>query len=154
MESVKISPKIRNYGYRLLALLASFIAGWITYTVGVMVFPYDGIIAIAFQAVIGAVLTGIVVALSCLIGFVLRKYVPIKYLPGYRVYLIAIILCLFFLIFGYSLGLRGNYVDSETGTTFQSGNAIVGVGGYLLIIFFIANWPIKKKLAGDPHTSA
>ncbi len=153
MESFRISPKIINYGYRLLALLVSFIAGWIIYIVGVMAFPYDGITAIAFQVVIGAALTGIVVILSCLIGSVLRKYVTIKYLPGYRLHLISISLCIFFIIYGYSFGFRSNYIDSEMGTAFQSINAIVGVGGYLLIIFFIANWPTRKKLASVPQDS-
>lgn len=153
MDSSPTIAKIKKYRYRLVSLVVSFIAGWIIYTIGVTVFPYDGIIAIIFQAVIGAIITGIVVLLSWLIGFVARKYLPARCLRGYLFHLVAIGLCLFLLIFGCSLGLRGNYIDSEIGTTFQSINPIVGIGGYLLIIFFIANWPIKQKRTSDPYTS-
>jgi hypothetical protein len=129
------------------------VIGWIIYIIGVVVFPYNGIFTILFQFILGALITGIIVLVSWLMGLIIRKYIPKKYLPTYRTHLVIIVICIFFLVFGYSLGLTSIYINSELGTTFQSGNMIVDIGAYLLIIFFIANWPIKQKRVSEPHIS-
>lgn len=148
---MQTSLKIKRHGYRFLALSVSFVIGCIIYTIGVAIFPYDGVIAILFQTILGFIITGITVLMSWLIGSIFRKHVLKKYLPGHYAHLIGVTVCAFFLIFGYSLGLRGVYLNPETGTNFKSINPVIGIGGYILIIFLIANWPIKSKVISDPR---
>lgn len=135
----------KEYGYRLITLAASYVVGWILYMFGVLVFPYDGVISLVFQTLIGAVVSCVVVGVSWLIGTLVRTYIPKKYIPGYRIHvgIMVIVVALLFVI--NLLGVRGTYIDSEVGTTFSSINVYIGVIGYIFILFFITNWPIERK---------
>ncbi len=144
MEISLKTQKITQYFYRLLALSISFIAGWMLYIIGIVFFPYEGFVAILLQVVLGAFITGTVVLFSWLAGLIIRKYVSKTYLPRYHIHLCIVVTSLLIIIFGYSFGLRSSYINPEIGTAFQSGNMTSIIVSYLLIIFFIANWPTKQ----------
>lgn len=132
--------------HRLLSLSVSFVFGWIIYMIGVVVFPFDGMLSIVFQVFFGLIVSLVITSLSWLFGCIIKKNIAEKYMPSYRLHLISILFFLVLLFFGYSLGLRDTYVDLETGVVFESVNMIVGITSYILIVFLIANWPLKEKI--------
>lgn len=132
---------------RLLAVLAAFVAGWVAYMVAMVATVYDGLISLVFQPFMAAIVSGLFVTGSLGLGFLLRM------IPGVGrgwdsnrwIAALMVLGSLFALCFGYSLGFRETQLNSETGRSFVTLDGRVAISGYFLLIFAIANWPIRAR---------
>lgn len=142
----KIINEIKKSLFRLIALFLSFIVGWVIYVVGVFSMPYAGFLGVLLQIVFGAVISGFIVLVSYLVGYIIKKYFSkiIQIDNGIRIFIL--LLSLLLLIFGNRIGLTQQYFNPETGEVFQSLNANIAIICYISIIFLIANWPTQKRV--------
>jgi len=131
---------------RLFAVLIAFIAGWVAYMVAMVATVYDGLLSLLFQPVMAAVASGLFVGLSLVAGLLLmipslgKAWNSNRGIAG-----LMVLGSLFVLCFGYGLGFRETQVDPETGRTIVTLDGRVAIGGYFLMIFAIANWPLRAR---------
>ena len=136
-----------------LVIILAFAVGWIVYIVALFVDPYgydfsgfDGMIGLLIYFLIAALFSGVAVGLACLLGLLLR-------LPGMRQwwhssYLWALALALLSLLtlwFGSQLGFTKEVTHLITGEEMEVLNPNLAIIAYFLLIFAIANWPIKSS---------
>ncbi|AWM40212.1 hypothetical protein GobsT_13410 [Gemmata obscuriglobus] len=53
------------------------------------------------------------------------------------------------LVFGSAVGLTGEYTDPDTGEPFRALHPAAALGGYALLLFAVAHWPLGR-LTGAP----
>ncbi len=141
---------------RIFALAVAFGVAWLIYMVAVIMMPtndfsgFDGMVGFMFQVIFGAIIAAVITGISALLGFAIRKYIPVKFQPNRLVHSLIVLLSLFFLLFGTSIGLAQKYTDQETGIIVNHLNGVVAVVCYVLIVFCIANWPMMRKIVSDP----
>ncbi len=135
---------------RLIAVTAAFVAGWLAYMIAMVLTVYDGVLSLLFQPFVAALASGLFVGAALLAGLLLRVpgarsiWASNRWIAGLLALGSILLLC-----FGYSLGLRETQVDPETGRTLVVLDGRVALGGYFMMIFAIANWPVRRRSTTD-----
>ena len=130
---------------RLFLIFLSFVAGWVMYMVAMMTTTYDGFPSLIIQPILAAIISGLTVGLCLLFGLMLR-------LPGLKQFwhstpflqICLLVASLGLMIFGSSIGLSEVYIDEELNRHFVGLNSAVALSTYILVVFTLANWPIKR----------
>jgi hypothetical protein len=130
--------------WRVLAVFAAFIVGWIIYMIAMILTVYDGILSMIFQPFMAIICSGIVVTMTVLVGLVLKLPLLSRLWTATPALAIAMIAgSLFLLCFGSQLGIVETYTDPETHHSFQGLHSVVALSAYFAILFAIANWPFR-----------
>ena len=129
---------------RVLAVFVAFAAGWMVYMVAMVLTVYDGLLSLIFQPIMAALWSAFAVFLSLLVGLVLRVGPLSRVWNGSRRWAALIIVAsLFVLIFGYFLGLTDVGIEPESEAEVVILHPVAALTGYFLLVFSIANWPIR-----------
>lgn len=140
----KIIENMHKNLLRFTILFVAFVVGWIIYIIGIFSMPYAGFFGILFQIIFGAIISGIIVFISYIVGFILKKYIFKNICIDNGIRIFILLLSFLLLIFGNKIGLTQQYTNPELGETFQSLNINIAIICYIAIVFFIANWPIQR----------
>ncbi|MBN9690887.1 MAG: hypothetical protein J0M24_11665 [Verrucomicrobia bacterium] len=131
---------------RALTILIALAVGWIVYMIAMVMTVYDGLLSMIFQPIIAVICSSLTVGMSLLVGLlfkvpVLGRWWRVTPIPvGLLVVASLVILC-----FGASLGLRQTFTHPETQQPIVGLRPDAALGGYFVLLFAIANWPLKQK---------
>ena len=107
---------------------------------------YDGILSLIFQPIMAAIVSAGCVGVCLLIGLIFRVPAVGNLWRSSRLIAIGLaLLSIFFMLCGSSMGLTQTYTDSETGRQFVGLKSGLGLGCYFLLLFVIANFPLRSK---------
>ncbi len=136
---------------RTMAVVAAFGLGWVVYMIGMVLTVYDGVLSLIFQPFIAALVSGVCVAGALLIGLLLRIPALSRWWTSLRAVFVA---CgsLFVLVFGYFIGFTYIGTNPETGSEVVTLHPVAALGGYFLLLFAVANWPMRvNQHPNGPH---
>lgn len=135
-----------------MTAFAAFIAGWVIYMIAVLLMPYTGfetmIGYIFIQPILAAITSGVFVFGSLVLGFLLRIVFGKFWHFGSLVALPIVGICLFFMLFGFFLGLKSTGYNPETHQPFEMLNVWVALIAYSTLIFAVTNWDIAVDVTG------
>jgi len=133
---------------RALAAFVAFVVGWVVYMVAMIVTVYDGVLSLIFQPIIAVLCSVFFVMFALLVGLVLKIPILSRWWRGSRLWvLILIVGSLFIMCFGSSLlaSIAENFSNTETGMQYQRLHSNAVLISYFVLIFGIANWPLRNK---------
>jgi hypothetical protein len=137
--------------FRLVAVFGAFCLGCLIYVIAWMTMPYAGFEALIFLPFMAALVSALLVGLSCLVGLLfliphLRRVWTWSFLPA----LALLIASLLLLALGSTLGITETYTNPETNVQFEGLHGLAALGGYFCAVFAVANWPCPKWLQPKP----
>lgn len=135
--------------WRLLAVLVAWGAGWVVYMTAMLLWSYDGLLSMLLQPLVGAVVSGLVVGLAWLAGWLLRLPV-VRRVWGASLAAGLAIACVGVMVLGSRLGLVGSYVDPDTGAAFQAVHPAAALSAFFGLVFALANWPSPTARGKPP----
>lgn len=137
---------------RWLATAAAWGLGAVLYVGAAVAWDgYDGLPDMVLVPACGAVLSAVVVALTRLAGRVVfltplgRVWRSTPKWPAATAVASALVLA-----GGSAVGLNGEYADPDTGRRFRALHPAAALGGYALLLFAVAHWPLRPPVAGKP----
>ena len=131
---------------RVITIIAAWALGWLVYMVAMVVTVYDGIMSMIFQPIIGAVITTMTVIGSLVVGLLFRVP-PIgrAWRAAWFMAPLLVIGSILLMCFGTRWGLTEAFTNPETGQQGVGLSPRVGITSYLVMVFAVANWPLKPK---------
>ncbi len=125
------------------------------YMVAMIVTVYDGLLSMLFQPIIGGVVASLAVLGSLAVGLVFR--IPAIGRAWRAVWFVAPALAVASVVlmcFGSRWGLTTTFTEPETGVKTTGLLPEVGITSYLVMVFVIANWPLKPKPNAQPPSDS
>ena len=131
---------------RAIAVCAAFAIGWIVYMIAMVMTVYDGITSLIFQPIIAAVFSSVAVGVGLLVGCIFcippmgrfwrSSWFWAAALAGGS---ILVMIC------GADWGLTQTFTNPETGHQSVGLRSDVALVSYLVLIFAVANWPVRRS---------
>lgn len=134
---------------RSVVILIAWAMGWLVYMIAMVMTVYDGVLSLLFQPIMAAFFSAAFVGIALLIGLILRIPAISRAWRSSRLIAVGLAaLSVFLMLFGSSMGLTQTLTDYRTGSHFVSLHWAVAFGSYFVLLFAIANFPLRK--AGAP----
>lgn len=143
---IQATGKLVRPAFRFVFSGTAFGVGWVVYMVGMLLTTYEGFLSLIIQPFIGAIFSGITVALSLLLGLFFR--IPALGRWWARSRKPATILasaCLGLLTFGYFFGITSTVIHPETRREIVMLHPLAALIGYFGLVFAVANWPHRRR---------
>ena len=113
--------------------------------IAMVVTIYDGILSLIFQPIMAAITSALAVGLGLLFGLIFLVPCLGKIWRSSWVWAAIIAsVCVLILCFGSGFGVTKKFTDRETGLTHEGLRPSVALASYLVLIFTVVNWPMRK----------
>ena len=134
---------------RSVTAVTAWIIAWVVYMIAMMMTVYDGLLSLIFQPIMAALTSTLFVGAALLVGLVFRiPFIGRVWSSSWCWAGLLAVSSLFVLCLGSTFGMTSMYTNPETGTQFRGIHPVAALGGYFVLIFSIANWPLPVKRKG------
>jgi len=119
--------------------------------IAMMMTVYDGLLSMIFQPIIAVLCSSLTVGIALLVGLLFKipalgQWWRVTPIPA----ALLVIGSLVILCFGSTLGLRHTFTHPETQQPIVGLRPDAALVGYFVLLFAIANWPVKRKGDAEP----